>query len=112
MERATKIAFFEELQEIAAGADHVSPAIEKMKLAAKALKEQVSKEVPAVSPVAKELNAAFGLPLKPKGKQPKYETGPSAALSGDRSQHPVAGMATPNISSSNVMSPAYGPGGV
>lgn len=62
--------------------------------------------------LARKTNAIFGLPLTGKKHVRRYENGPSAAQSADASQYPVAGMATPNISASNVMSPAYGPGGV
>lgn len=84
--------------------------IAAMKLAVADLRRAVR---PKAKSVAKELNATFGLPAPTRRSQePKYETGPSAALSADRTQNPVAGMSTPNISSSQTMSPAYGPGGV
>lgn len=70
--------------------------------------------VKTASELSKKINADFGLPLvSPRNKGVRrYENGPAAAQSADASQYPVAGMATPNISASNTMSPAYGPGGV
>ena len=63
--------------------------------------------------LSKDLNQKFGLPFhEQKGSSRVYENGPSSASSADRSQYPIAGMATPNISSSSIMSPSYGPGGV
>jgi hypothetical protein len=60
-----------------------------------------------------DINKKFGLPLHPtRPNTRRYDPGPSSASSADRSQSPIAGQATANISSSNQISPATGPGGV
>ena len=60
-----------------------------------------------------EINKKFGLPLHPtRSNTRRYDEGVSSAMSADRSQSPIAGQATANISTSNTMSPTTGPGGV
>lgn len=63
---------------------------------------------------ASKANAFFGLPLGPARKRNtrSYEQGSTAAQSPDRSQSPVDGQSSANISEGGAMYPATGPGGV
>lgn len=66
------------------------------------------------SPPAREANNLFGLPLGlPRRRNVrKYDEGGSAAEASDRSQTPIDAQSTANVASSNMISPATGPGGV
>jgi hypothetical protein len=63
---------------------------------------------------ASKANAFFGLPLgqprKPNTRM--YDAGSTAASSPDRSQSPVDGQSTANISQGGAQYPQTGPGGV
>jgi len=63
---------------------------------------------------ASKANAFFGLPLGPPHKRGtrQYDQGSAAASSPDRSQAPVDGQSSANISQGGAMYPATGPGGV
>lgn len=63
---------------------------------------------------ASKANAFFGLPMMPPLKRGvrMYEQGSSSASSPDRSQSPVDGQSTANISQGGAQYPATGPGGV
>lgn len=63
---------------------------------------------------ASKANAFFGLPLNPPLKRGTrmYDQGSASASSPDRSQSPVDGQSTANISQGGAMYPATGPGGV
>jgi hypothetical protein len=63
---------------------------------------------------ASKANAFFGLPVGPPRKRGTrdYDQGSSAAQSPDRSQSPVDGQSSANISEGGAMYPATGPGGV
>jgi hypothetical protein len=71
-------------------------------------KQKPPEETPAI-----KANNLFGLPLavERKGKR-RYDEGSTAASSPDRSQSPVNGQSTANISAGNAIAPASGPGGV
>lgn len=65
------------------------------------------------SEVSRQANQYFGLPLHPpKRKVRRYENGPAAAESADRSMYPIVGDQSPNIAAGSVMTPSSGPGGV
>ena len=73
------------------------------------------KAAPQSSVPAQEANALmFQTPEPPKQKNLKlnYDLGSASALSPDRSQSPIDGQSTTNVAAGNMMSPAYGPGGV
>lgn len=52
------------------------------------------------------------MPKEQKNSRMNYDLGSNSALSPDRSQAPIDGQSTTNIAAGNMMSPAYGPGGV
>lgn len=124
MNSATLVAFADELAKIAATKPENFKALAAMKKAVRKMKFRTERlpvkkaemvkytKVKTSGELARKINAGFGLPLTGKKHVRRYENGPAAAQSADASQYPVAGMATPNISASNTMSPAYGPGGV
>jgi hypothetical protein len=74
----------------------------------------LQKQRPQSETPASKANALFGLPLGPPLKRGtrKYDQGSAAAGSPDRSQSPVDGQSSANISQGGAMYPATGPGGV
>jgi hypothetical protein len=131
-------AFVDELEKISEV--RVSPAVEGMKASVRKMRETLVRKLPEknatlikytkpkmvigrhhipevtkmASRLGRKTNALFGLPIDGSRKGVRrYENGPSAAQSADRTQLPIAGQSTPAISStSNTMNPAVGPGGV
>jgi hypothetical protein len=74
----------------------------------------VQKQQPQSETPASKANAFFGLPAgHPRKRNVRdYDQGSAAAASPDRSQSPVDGQSTANISQGGAMYPATGPGGV
>lgn len=91
MHPATEAAFVDELT----------------KIAAKKVKDEGSP--------AREANNLFGLPFHPDFRRRgarDYQRPQAGALYADRSQSPIDGQSTANLSAGGAMYPATGPGGV
>lgn len=78
--------------------------------------EGVQDQKPHSETPASKANALFGLPVGEPRKRGvrKYEQdqGSASAASPDRSQSPVGGQSSANISQGSAMNPSTGPGGV
>ena len=74
----------------------------------------VQAQKPQSETLASKANAFFGLPMgHPRKRNTRdYDQGSASASSPDRSQSPVNGQSSANISEGGAMYPATGPGGV
>jgi hypothetical protein len=61
---------------------------------------------------SEKLNMAFGLRGKKRKTTVGFDNPPVGALTADRSSSAISGDATQSVTTSNLMSPAFGPGGV
>lgn len=115
----TLAGFHDELQKIAAPNEATagdSPRIQEEKNNPDWRQKEpaLQNQRPKSETPASKANAFFGLPIgHPRKRNTReYDQGSTAAGSPDRSQAPVDGQSSANISQGGAMYPATGPGGV